>query len=450
MNFGYPQMKLPPVPIPTANPTWTFTPGILTDEVLTNLRAKAYDRKDTAQKPIELIVSALGFIAANMQQHLPMVGEMFINTVKDLNNRVGEVCLNEYSTLDYLTGKGPLGSYIADNIEMFKLCSKVHRIEGEYIHHSETQVNMEYEYNCIFNYGPMPVATNGKTCDEYDYLTRLVKRIHEFAWITKPHENIDFKDLWFDQSLHVDSGEFISDYGIIEKSGIYNRSSGFGKTRNALVLIAPIRDTKVALVFDLYSQHSSLQRLYYKPRAENVWVRSADQSGSWMLEGTYDALYKEAESFMTKLGHQLEPDLQPYADNCLMHLNRVSEVVDKLAEIGCANSITSAFKQFELVNSGLGNFSIMHNKVKYTFCKLLGEDPKYRLNIERILSSFGSREDCFSDTVIYDGGEVKTRLVDSFLTTTYLVQELSKFLDTSAAKVEELYQLALLSPTVTS
>lgn len=391
-----------------------------------------------------MIASALSYMASTIQQHMPLMGEMLNGTTQELNRCIDNLYVGEHSTFDYLTGKGPLGSYIADHIEMFKLCSKIHRFEGECIHHTNPQVDMEIEYQQIFNYEPKIISTNGKYCDEYDYLSRMVKRIHEFLYLTKPHNNDAFKDLFCDNSINMDSAELVLNYGAVEKSGIYNRKSGFGHTRALLVLVAPIRDTKVALVFDLFNQGFSLQRLYYKVRAENVWVKSSDYSGSWILDGTYEALRKEAESFLAKMNCQLDPDLQPHADNCLTHLKRIDEVVNAFTEAGCANSITDVFKDFELNNQAFVIFTLKLDGMKYTVCKLLVSNPEYRLHIEQDLSTSGHQGKYF-DTVTY-GEDTKTNLVDSLTTTCYFVQKLERYLAKAMPKLEELYAMAFTKP----
>lgn len=450
------QIKFPMTMIPAAPADYHFTPKILTDEFLSKIRHRVLEQKDVQQKPIMTMLLGLEHFGSVMHSQMPMLGSPFNDMCRAIRQNIDGLFLNEHTTLDYLSGKGIVGSYIYDNIEMFKACDTVYQVNlGDSVANStityrESRPTIQSEYHAIFNYAPKPAYVDGVPTPEYKQLIDLNRRIQNFIYTTRIFENQKSKEYLHRTALRTDISEFHCENGSIDVSGFYRNSNGYsGTVDGLLILIAPVRDTKVALVINgLYkTDPSSINRvqLFIKHRAENAWVNHSDVSGTWIIDGVTEALAVEAKKFFDNIQWDLDVDPEPIAHQVSENMHYIATCVDSLAEQGVANSITDILPNFVLAQSHIddrGNklgqlFSFNVNNVVYDIKKMADGDGYVTwIGYRRTLTGYGYNPNSEYGSFIYEANGQFLRTDGDYITA-YLMSELNTYLEPRLPKLKE-------------
>lgn len=451
-----PIVKAPMVMIPPAPADYSVCPKILTDEFLSKIRHRVLEQKDIQQKPIMLLMGGLQQVGTVMQSQIPMMGQSFVEMCQYVRQNLDGLFNNEHTTHDYLTGKGLVGSYIRDNIEMFKACDTVYQtnisntVADSTITYRKSNPTIECEYYQIFNYNPKPAYVDNVPSAEYQDLINLNRRIQNFIYITRIFEHQKCKEHLHKTTLRTDTFQFWSENGHIEKSGFYRSSNGLsGSVDGLLILIASVRDTKVALVINgLYKTHpSSINRvnLFIKHRAENAWINHSDNSGTFIIDGVYEALKDEANRFFESINWDLDTDPEPIAQQAFKNMHYIAWCADTLCENGVGNSITDILPGITLAQSHIdarGNklgllFSFNVNNVVYDIKKTAdGERYVTWIGYRRSLTGYGYSPNSESSCFIFDN-ESNRVVGDEDYITTFLMNELNEYLEPRLPKLKE-------------
>lgn len=439
MNTLFPQVKQT-ITINPANENWDFKSRILTDLVISTLRNKLYWNNEVNRQPLFKLITAMDFMSQSMKMHLPIVGEQFSTITSQLRQEIDGLFLTEYSTHEILSGVGPVGSHIADNIEMFKLCdTKDHIVDEHTVMTKESKVDMEYEYKKIFDYCPKPCQVDNKFVPEFEDILKLSSKLQNFGFLTQFHTRPSCDKYKKQTVIDLQLSDLISQYGSIDQTGIYYREIGYGsKTPDLLVLVAPIRDTKVACVINLSSQHPRhYGQLHYFHRAEHLWVKHRDHSGPWYLEGTYEALEKEAEKFLSKLGYSLKPNYDEQAHICYKYLKRLDEIADIMSDRQMPNLILDYFKDNKFLSNG---FTLPYKGITYTFNIITSDievSKSERLIIEKEIGT-GSWNNKITIILNRINDSLETSTKDHELVLAFLLNDLKDYLIEMMPKVEAL------------
>ena len=429
------------VPIPAANPEWKFSPGILTDDVISELRKKVYKQKSREYSLFGTIINGFGYIASQFQVQMPLVGEQFVSAAKQMHQDVNRLFSNEFSSYDYFTGNGPLGTYIKDYVEMHKLCTKIHRVENEFIQHSEPRVDLEHEYYQLFDYNPLRVtSSNGIYAGPYGKLRELIKSIQTFGYQTSIYNNKDSipKECIFESRISLESGELVTS-GDFKQSGFYHQTINGISSLRLLVLIANIRDTKVACVVDLANSYAQASKLFYHHRCENVWVNNSDSSGEFYLAGTYEVLKEEADLLFERMGTTLVPNIAADTRVSIDRFVSLTGLWNALKEKG--NGIDKCLTDlFPLFNTNGGQFSFSLAGIRYSYTKFQPTDEEnesgYTLGFEKYVAPNSWSNDRWSFSVMVKKDNVSISGVDNALSAYYLLKKLNQFLDKVLASDE--------------
>lgn len=440
MNTLFPQMKQT-VTINPANANWNFTPRILTDLVISTIRNNVYWNNEVNREPLLKIVTAMEYMSQSMKMHLPLVGEQYGSITTQLRQEINGLFLTEFSTHEILCGYGPVGKHIVDYIEMFKLCdTKDHIVDKNTMVFNPSKVDMENEYKKIFDYCPKPCQVDNKFVPEFEDILKLSAGLQNFGYLTQFYNNPSCDKYKKQTVIDLQLSDLISQYGNIDQTGIYYRELGYNsKTPDLLVLVAPIRDTKVACLINLSSQHPlHYGQLHYFHRAEHQWVKHRDHSGSWYLEGTYEALKEEAEKFLLDLGYSLKPNYDEQAHICYNYLKRLNEIADIMTDRGMPNTILDYIKDIKFLSNGS---ELPYKGITYTFNTLptvIEDCTSERLLIQKNIGtgSWDSNKITITLNRIGDSFEVSTK--DHELVLAFLLNDLKEYLIEMMPKVEEI------------
>ncbi len=345
--------------IPADSSPNPFNPHILTDEFISKIRHKLINKNTIDRRPIVSLLSGLNQLAGIMHMQLPMVGQPFMDMCKHLHIEIDSIYDSEFSNLEYLTGNGLVGSYIKDFVDMFTASITVHEIKDGYAFCSDPKPTIAFEHDKIFNYHPI-ILTNPDDNEEYCKLKELILKINNFLYITQIHKTDFAKDFKKSSSISVDYKYLTSiGNGDITGSGFYTSYSQHNGNQLSLVVTAPFRDTKVAIVIGTeykYSKQNINVRLFYYHRAEMCWISHKDQH-PLLLEGIYEVLYKEASEFFKKLGWEFEQDFNNLANEINEDFKKLSSLMKELESIGSVNQLTDHYPGIECARPGTIDFN---------------------------------------------------------------------------------------------
>ncbi len=446
MNYVNTYVSIPETILP-ATPGWNFTPNILTDEVISTLLNRVQSKRKVAEEPLNMIVSGLQFMAQTIRMHLPMAGDQMTQTSDQMSNYLSDIKNSQYSTRDYLTGHGPVGSYIAENLDLFKLFSTIHHPVGDNcIQSSVPTVDAEFEYRYLFNYNPLPIGDRNNYAEEFKKIEQLVRTIQLFIYSTGILKFDEYQDLKIETVLS-NNVNHVQPTLYVNKTGVYFKDTGYSKTPSHLAIVAPIRDTKVLLVLDPNYNATFVSNLFYFHRTENTWVRFSDSSGSFYLEGTYEALHAEAVKLFDRLGYDLDNDVNDIGEKCLKQLLEAEPLLRALSENEASPENDAKQDEFQSLfpKLALGKYpqglilSFEKNNVKYglNLISPLDATEYYSIHLVKTTSNGYSTDRIFDTALSFTANALVSDRINR-PTVAFFLTQLSAFLTDAIPKLHAL------------
>lgn len=405
-----------------------MTGKILTPEVIEKICTKLIKSNEYNQLPITMLVESIGMMAQHMRAVMPMLGDPIESSMRNTANNIFSMLNNKYSTFDILSGKGLVGSYFFDHIEIFQLCTN----SRDLVTLGEPDIYKEYRE--IFDYSPRRAMVDNLDTKEYGDIKALMRQLQLFGFVSQffTNPNLINESNSVEASILVDQQQLVFSRGKLAGSGIYSAENNGYRNKNLLLLRFKVKEVDTVALISLGNRYGHNNSIHYYHEAEKQWVKNSDNEGYHYLEGTYEALREEAEKFLNSIGYSMDVEIKELAQSSKNYLCALYDMVKKLREYDAHELLTPLINQFSCNDHYI---RFVTDKFSFHFVEfLIGQDvPNWKLTIEsinndysdtryRTVVSYNSTDSIFSKgSIVLDDSDFLTLSHCLKLMTQYLI-----------------------------